>query len=83
VDLALQVGVVSDETVKYGREFCGISIQESLHLQGPEAIVLVNYRPILSSERVPHIAHQIENKTLAMGSRWKPYTKTEWPNDRR
>jgi hypothetical protein len=24
-DLALQVGGVSDETVKYGREFCGTS----------------------------------------------------------
>jgi hypothetical protein len=27
-NLALQVGGVSDETVKYGREFCGISTQE-------------------------------------------------------
>jgi hypothetical protein len=27
-NLALQVGGVSDETVKYGREFCGTSIQQ-------------------------------------------------------
>jgi hypothetical protein len=27
-NLALQVGGVSDETVKYGREFCGSSTQE-------------------------------------------------------
>jgi hypothetical protein len=27
-DLALQVGGVSDETVKYDREFCGTSTQE-------------------------------------------------------
>jgi hypothetical protein len=27
-DLALQVGGVSNETVKYGREFCGNSAQE-------------------------------------------------------
>jgi hypothetical protein len=27
-DLALQVRGVSDETVKYGREFCGTSAQE-------------------------------------------------------
>jgi hypothetical protein len=27
-DLALQVRIVSDETVKYGREFCGTSTQE-------------------------------------------------------
>jgi hypothetical protein len=32
-----------------------VPIQESLLWQGPEAIVQVNYRPILSSERGPHI----------------------------
>jgi hypothetical protein len=37
-NLALQVGVVSDETVKYGYGFCAPA----------------NCRPILSSERVPH-----------------------------
>jgi hypothetical protein len=36
---------------KYGREFCGTSTQEWLLWQGPEAIVQVNYRPVLSSER--------------------------------
>jgi hypothetical protein len=55
VDLPLQVGGVSNETVKYGSEFCGTSTQESLLWQGPEEIVQVNYRPILKSERVPHI----------------------------
>jgi hypothetical protein len=35
--LALQVGGVSDETVKYDREFCGTSAQEWLLWQGPEA----------------------------------------------
>jgi hypothetical protein len=50
-NLALQVGGVSDETVKYGRDFCGTSTQEWLLWQGPEAIVQVNYRPVLSSER--------------------------------
>jgi hypothetical protein len=54
-DLALQVGGVSDETVKYGREFCGTLIQEWLLWQGLVAIVQVNCRPVLSSERVPHI----------------------------
>jgi hypothetical protein len=52
-NLALQVGGVSDETVKYGREFCGTSTEELLLWQGPEAIVQLNYRPVLSSERVP------------------------------
>jgi hypothetical protein len=54
-DLALQVGGVSSETVKYGREFCGTWTRESLLWQGPEAIIQVNYRPILSPERVTHI----------------------------
>jgi hypothetical protein len=40
--------------VKYGHEFCGTSTQEWLLWKGPEAIVQVNYRAILSSERVPH-----------------------------
>jgi hypothetical protein len=54
-DLALQVGGVSNETVKHGLEFCGTSIREWLLWHCPEAIVQVNYRPILSSERMPHI----------------------------
>jgi hypothetical protein len=54
-DLALQVGEVSNETVKYGRELCGILTQERLLWQVPEATVQVNYRPMLSSERVPLI----------------------------
>jgi hypothetical protein len=36
-NLTLQVGGVSDETVKYGREFSGTSTQEWLLWQGPEA----------------------------------------------
>jgi hypothetical protein len=54
-DLAFQVEWVSNETVKYGFEFCGTSIQEWLLWQGAKAIARVNYRPILSSERVPQI----------------------------
>jgi hypothetical protein len=46
-----RLGGVLDETVKYGREFCGTSTQERLLLQRPEAIVQVNYRLVLSSER--------------------------------
>jgi hypothetical protein len=38
-DLALQVGGVSNETVKYDCEFCGTSTREWLLWQGPEAIV--------------------------------------------
>jgi hypothetical protein len=79
-DLALQVGGVTNETVKYGCEFCGTSTQESLLWQGPEAIVQVNYRPILSSKRVPHF------KKPAIRQKEKKYghdTKTGWPTDRR
>jgi hypothetical protein len=44
-NLALQVGGVSDETVKYGHGFCETR---------PSSDYNANYRPILSSERVPH-----------------------------
>jgi hypothetical protein len=71
-DLALQVGGVSYETVKYGREFCGTWIQQWLLWQGPEAIVWVNYRPILSSERAPHI-----NKPAIF---WYQDRPADWPS---
>jgi hypothetical protein len=54
-DLALQEGTVSYETIKYDRGLYGISTREWLLWQGPEAVVRVNYRPILSSEREPRI----------------------------
>jgi hypothetical protein len=38
-DLALQVGGVSDVTVKYGCELCGTSAQKWLLWQGPEVIL--------------------------------------------
>jgi hypothetical protein len=53
-DLDLQVRGVSNESVKYGREFCGTWPPESLLWYGPETIVRVNYRPVLSSERASH-----------------------------
>jgi hypothetical protein len=37
-NLALQVGGVSNETVKYGREFCGTWTPEWMLWQGPETI---------------------------------------------
>jgi hypothetical protein len=50
--LVLQVVGVSNEIIKYGHEFCGSWTREWLLWQGPEAIIQVNYRPILWSERV-------------------------------
>jgi hypothetical protein len=46
-------GRLESETVKYGRKFHGTRIQEWLHWRGPAAIV--KDRPVLLSERVPHI----------------------------
>jgi hypothetical protein len=47
-DLALQVGGVSDETVKYGlRDFD----PRVTALARPRSNCTVNYRPVLSSER--------------------------------
>jgi hypothetical protein len=45
----------SQMRIKYGREFYGTSTQKWLRWKGPKAIVQVNYRPILSSKRVPDI----------------------------
>jgi hypothetical protein len=46
-------GSFESETVKYGHEYHGTRTWEWLRCRGPAAIV--NDRPILSSEREPHI----------------------------
>jgi hypothetical protein len=38
-DLALRVGIISYETVKYGHAFCGTCTEEGLLWRGPDAIV--------------------------------------------
>jgi hypothetical protein len=40
--------------------------------QGPEAIVKVNYRPILSSERVPHIKKPANVREMKEIWAWDP-----------
>jgi hypothetical protein len=70
---ALQIGGVSDETVKYGREFWGTLTQECLLWQGSEAIVQVNYRPAFSPERSHRIkkAAIVREKTKIWS--WEPH----------
>jgi hypothetical protein len=46
-------GSLESETVKYGRESYGVRTRKWLRWRGPAAIV--NDRPVLSSERTPHI----------------------------
>jgi hypothetical protein len=46
-------GSLDSETVKYGRESQGTRTRELLRWRGPVAIA--NDRPVLSSERAPHI----------------------------
>jgi hypothetical protein len=46
-------GSLESETVKYGQESHGTWTQKSLRWRWPGAIV--NDRPVLSSERAPHI----------------------------
>jgi hypothetical protein len=46
-------GILESERVKYGRESQGTGTREWLLWRGPAAIV--NDRPVLSSERAPHI----------------------------
>jgi hypothetical protein len=55
-NLAFQVGRVSRiRTIKYGLESRRTHTRAGLRWRGPAAILQVNYRPIFSSERVPHI----------------------------
>jgi hypothetical protein len=84
MDLALQIGGVSNEIVNYSHEFCRTWTWQWLLWQGPEAIVQVSYRPILSSERASHIKKPAISglkKNLVMGSRWAPYIKIDWLTD--
>jgi hypothetical protein len=46
-------GSLESETVNYGHESHGSRIRKCLHWHGSGAIV--NDRPVLSSERAPHI----------------------------
>jgi hypothetical protein len=46
-------GSLESETVKFGRESHGTRTRKRLSWRGPAAIV--NDRPVLSSERAPHI----------------------------
>jgi hypothetical protein len=48
-----EMGSLKSETVKYGRKSQGARTREWLRWLGPAAIV--NDRPVLSSERAPHI----------------------------
>jgi hypothetical protein len=53
-------------------------------LQGPEAILPVNYRSILSSDRAPHIKKPAvfnTGKNPVKSSRWESDTKIDWPID--
>jgi hypothetical protein len=47
-------GSLKSETVKYGRESYGTRTRELLRWRGPTEIV--NDRPVLSSERAPHVS---------------------------
>jgi hypothetical protein len=84
-NLAIQVGRFSNETVKYGHEFCGTWTGKWLLCQGPEAIVWVNYRPVLSSNRESHIKKPaiVRQKTkiwsLAKGA-WHQARLADWPS---
>jgi hypothetical protein len=46
-------GILESETVKYGRQSHGTRTREWLRWRGPT--VIVNDRPLFSSERAPHI----------------------------
>jgi hypothetical protein len=61
-------GSLESETVKCGRESHGTPIREWVCWRGPAVIVID--RPVLSSERAPHINEPAtdSNKDLVLGS---------------
>jgi hypothetical protein len=77
-DLALKF-----ETVKYGLESCWTQTREWLRWRGPTATA--NYCSVLSSETASHVNKPAteSNRSLWLGHRWMPNTKTDWPTDRR
>jgi hypothetical protein len=50
-------GTLESETVKHGHESRGTPTQEQLLWRGPAAIV--NDRPVLSSDRAPHVNNPV------------------------
>jgi hypothetical protein len=78
--LAPQVEGVPIETVECYHELCGAWTREWLLWQGPEAIVLVNYIPILSSERALHIKKPANVRQKdPWGGRNMNIKKSPWP----
>jgi hypothetical protein len=74
-------GSLESETVKYDQESHRTWTRKWLCWKGPAAVV--NDRPILSSERAPHINKPAadSNKNLVVSLRWVLYFK-DWPTDR-
>jgi hypothetical protein len=72
-------GSHESETVNYGHESHGSRTRKCLHWQGPGAIV--NDRPVLSSERAPHINQHLcdSNKNLVMGALFQDRL-ADWPS---
>jgi hypothetical protein len=85
------VSTVSNETVRYGLKLDATWTPKWRCWQGPVALVQVNYRPVLSSERAPHTKKpqmsedniRGEKENLVAGPRWRPDTRIYWPTDRR
>jgi hypothetical protein len=87
-NLTLQVGGVSNETVKYGLEFCGTSTQEWLLWQGPESFIQWITDPSSRQRGRYKITNTQmsegnfkEKEKLVKSPRWAPDTKTDWPTD--
>jgi hypothetical protein len=68
----------------YCLKFCGIWTREWKRWQGPVALVRVNYRPVLFSERAPYIKNYKYLKITSVEGKknWRPHTRRDWPNNR-
>jgi hypothetical protein len=73
-DLALQVGGVSDETVKYGLEFCGTVLART------SSNSKLHTRPLVR-EGAKLSKHFKEIEKSVVGPRWVSDNKTDLPTD--
>jgi hypothetical protein len=76
-------GSLETDTVKNGHESRWTRAPEYLRWRGPEAVV--NDRPVISSERTPHIYKRANdsNKNLFLGPQmgaWPQDRLTDWPS---
>jgi hypothetical protein len=78
-DLALQVGGVSNETVKYGLSSAGLRPKSDCSGKAHQSSRQRGRYKITNPQ--PPTENFKEKEKLVAGLRWVPDTKTDWPTD--